>query len=101
MGKVNEHSAWGGSAYNSGFGVARSPPERGGVLGAVDCTAFYSKYHLHLHAVPVEGRGADSLRPQLTVPNARTPRTMSCVPGSTSRVLAGTLDIDSENDLVL
>ena len=61
MGKVNEHSAWGGSAYNSGFGVARSPPERGGVLGAVDCTAFYFKYHLHLHAVPVEGRGADSL----------------------------------------
>ena len=63
MGKVNEHSAWGGSAYNSGFGVARSSPERGGVLGAVDCTAFYFKYHLHLHAVPVEGRGADSLRP--------------------------------------
>ena len=61
MGKVNEHSAWGGSAYNSGFGVARSSPERGGVLGAVDCTAFYFKYHLHLHAVPVEGRGADSL----------------------------------------
>ena len=63
MGKVNEHSAWGGSAYNSGFGVARSSPERGGVLGAVDCTAFYFKYHLHLHAVPVEGRGADSLTP--------------------------------------
>ena len=63
MGKVNEHSAWGGSAYNSGFGVARSSPERGGVLGAVDCTAFYFKYHLHLHAVPVEGRGADSLSP--------------------------------------
>ena len=62
VGKVNEHSAWGGSAYNSGFGVARSPPVRGAVLGAVDCTAFYSKYHLHLHAVPVEGRGADSLR---------------------------------------
>ena len=61
MGKVNEHSAWGGSAYNSGCGVARSSPERGGVLGAVDCTAFYFKYHLHLHAVPVEGRGADSL----------------------------------------
>ena len=64
MGKVNEHSAWGGSAYNSDCGVARSSPERGGVLGAVDCTAFYFKYHLHLHAVPVEGRGADSLTPQ-------------------------------------
>ena len=65
VGKVNEHSAWGGSAYNSGFGVARSSPEHGGVLGAVDCTAFYFKYHLHLHAVPVEGRGADSLSNQL------------------------------------